>query len=932
MKGIQNNTYLYYLEKNRKKIKIKEEVENLENVENVIEDEDPNKKNKINTTNDKEDELLEEDNIQHSNESNKLEESNKNHSLNNSKVISKFNSIKNQPKSLLTNLTYISTIVYPTLYNPEDINKLNNMNNSNSNSNSNNDMKLKKISLYGTYGKEGIDNESDNGLGGFYKVSSQSGKKKIVQYKYQKHAIINGKPFIDEKHLNEYSSKFAKILYELKRANGLCFVYSRFVDDGILPLALMLEQNGFERYVSNDEKRILDEPVGVKRNRICYKCSQQIDNPVHHNEKLKDYHNFRQAKYIIFFGEAKDIIQITKEEALDKFSAKTNYHGEDIKVFLGTKTVSEGLDFKRIRQVHILQPWFNLSRHEQIIGRAIRNCSHIALPLHERNVEIFQYAATLNENTKGIKKNTETIDLKHYSVAEQKDRIIKKIMRILKQSAVDCNFFKKHNIIDTDEKVKQTTASGQELTIKVKDEPFSQMCDYEENCNYDCAWIKDPHKHYPINTDTYNLKFGTQDINLAKRVIKTLYKRNNAYHLMDIEKYVHEKLPKMDRLFIFAALDEFVNNPKQETVIDKFQRKGYLIYRGDYYIFQPIGYKEDLPMIYREKPSHKKIDRVDLEQIDVDYENNNSSRIMNMKNKGMNETKFKEVLIEINDKLKKHKNILENKKSDSKEKQNSLGTEEDFNFAVYGSVIDKLNPTDFMDFLKLLMSEYLIDKLKKDKKKEDKIELFSKKYYINQFINYLKKYFINYYSLFSDSQKNKNKVFYIGFHKDNNCYILKDISEDDFNIENLDIQKLEFEKCSQDIIHKLKQLKLIELSTQKEKNKDLKESQILGYIDGRNFKIIDNSAYTGAKTSKGTFSKRSLPKGRVCSSIKAPVLKKYHDILNISLLSTSTGKSTNIKYLCENLEIYLRYKQNKEDKKNKPEFLFFFSKDETNNL
>ena len=37
----------------------------------------------------------------------------------------------------------------------------------------------------------------------------------------------------------------------------------------------------------------------------------------------------------------------------------------------------------------------------------------------------------------------ETVDLKYYRLAENKDRIIKKIMRLLKESAVDCNLFKK---------------------------------------------------------------------------------------------------------------------------------------------------------------------------------------------------------------------------------------------------------------------------------------------------------------------------------------------------------------------------------------------------------------------------------------------------------------------------------------------------------
>ena len=41
---------------------------------------------------------------------------------------------------------------------------------------------------------------------------------------------------------------------------------------------------------------------------------------------------------------------------------------------------SEGLDFKYLRQVHIMEPWFHLSKLEQIVGRGIRSCSHKNLP------------------------------------------------------------------------------------------------------------------------------------------------------------------------------------------------------------------------------------------------------------------------------------------------------------------------------------------------------------------------------------------------------------------------------------------------------------------------------------------------------------------------------------------------------------------------
>ena len=57
-----------------------------------------------------------------------------------------------------------------------------------------------------------------------------------------------------------------------------------------------------------------------------------------------------------------------------------NIEGHKIKVVLISKAGSEGIDLKFIRQVHILDPWYNMNRPEQTIGRAVRNFSHKDLP------------------------------------------------------------------------------------------------------------------------------------------------------------------------------------------------------------------------------------------------------------------------------------------------------------------------------------------------------------------------------------------------------------------------------------------------------------------------------------------------------------------------------------------------------------------------
>ena len=78
----------------------------------------------------------------------------------------------------------------------------------------------------------------------------------------------------------------------------------------------------------------------------------------------------------------------------------------------------------------------HLNKIEQVIGRGIRYCSHIDLPLEQRNVTVFMYAAVLSKDPS---KDRETADLKVYRDAENKDKNMADITHILKRNAVDCN-------------------------------------------------------------------------------------------------------------------------------------------------------------------------------------------------------------------------------------------------------------------------------------------------------------------------------------------------------------------------------------------------------------------------------------------------------------------------------------------------------------
>jgi superfamily II DNA or RNA helicase len=838
MKNIQSHTYLYYLKKKIKEGKIKENIDN-ESDENIeySENESNNKS-----------ESKEEEN-QHENKS---EDEKKN-------------------MGLLYDLTKISNIIFP----------ISNTNNSNNNISPD----------IGSFTKSSIDTNYDNGFGGYYKVTNIIGSKKVVQYRYQSHAIFNKDtnneaPFADEKHLENYSTKFYSALKTIKNSTGLILVFSQFIEQGALSFALMLEQNGFDRECSEGEYKLLDYNAnklkkGGKRKFICYKCGHDASYIDHFDEKSSNYHVFKRAKYILCIGESKDIVKVKKEEALKKFRDKKNMYGEEIKVIIGTRIISEGLDFKYLRQVHILEPWYNLSRHEQLIGRAIRYLSHKDLPPDEHNVEIYQYASILKKKNDEITIR-ESVDLKNYRIAENKDIIIKNITRIMKESSVDCVLFRNSNIITSDKKIKQISSSGEVLYIPFADKPYSAMCDYKENCNYLCNWMPNPRVKYPINTDTYNIRFASNDIEKIKKSIKNMFRENIVYYLANIENHILERHKNVDKLFIYTALEELVNN-KNEIIYDKFSRKGYMIYRGDYYIFQPFDLERDeLPMLYRDYPTSTVPDNVSLEDIEVNY-NENSKIISNEK---LNENKIiNNILESINNTYKLHDKIIEN--NSSKEHKNS------YLYAVIGTIYDKLNKEYELIFVKNILIKYL------QKSNEN---------YIYEIIEYLnsKNILINYYAhIIFDKSKIKEKL-YVGYIINKEYYILESICKTE-NIKSIKSKDLKFIICPKNISSKIKSYSQL-LKNKKANSKNYNIIYGIIELDKKNnlkiFKIVDKSLEEVVLTKEKKTSKRSIIKGRICSTFQINKLIEIREKINMYKFD---GKKR-VDFICEDLEIYFRYK------------------------
>jgi superfamily II DNA or RNA helicase len=215
---------------------------------------------------------------------------------------------------------------------------------------------------------------------------------------------LSGK-YLKKHNMLNYSKKFYKIINKINKAAGPTFVYSNFKDiGGIRSFVKFLEYNGYKDYRTYGE--------GKKRFAIW-----SGDEP----HKVKE-----EIKYI--------------------FNKKENIDGNSIKIMLGSPSIKEGVSLLRVSQVHIMEPYWNMSRMLQIIGRAIRFCSHKDVPKIRRQVEVFLYLSTYP----GEKTTDEYI----WSLAKKKHALISQFEKVLKENAIDCKLFYHRNVYKNEEPLK----------------------------------------------------------------------------------------------------------------------------------------------------------------------------------------------------------------------------------------------------------------------------------------------------------------------------------------------------------------------------------------------------------------------------------------------------------------------------------------------
>lgn len=402
------------------------------------------------------------------------------------------------------------------------------------------------------------------------------------QFDYKPHILKEYGRIFHPSNIANYSIKISNICESIRNSEGIVIIYSEYLRDGIWPMAMALEEMGFTRYCCNsDIKNILHSST-----------SELLDSRTMLPRSQVARDEFSPAKYIMITG-TRDFSPSNTED-VQYATLPDNKDGSKVKVIIISRTGAEGLDFKCIRQVHILEPWYNMSRIEQIIGRGVRNLSHCRLPFEQRNVQLFLHGTILEDS------NEEASDMYLYRLAEKKSIRIGRVTRIMKTIAADCNLnigqtnFTAEKLLshNANKNIKQKLSDKSTIVFKAGDQPFTDICDYMETCDFQCSPHIDSKKlNNPknINSMTYFESFALSNKQTIAKRIQELFYEKHVYTRDQLVMALNTPRPIPPEQ-IFSVLSLFIYSKGRGIgqLIDKNGRTGYLVNYKDKYAFQPF--------------------------------------------------------------------------------------------------------------------------------------------------------------------------------------------------------------------------------------------------------------------------------------------------------------------------------------------------------
>jgi superfamily II DNA or RNA helicase len=234
-----------------------------------------------------------------------------------------------------------------------------------------------------------------------------------------------------------YSPKFAQMYEDINASPGSVLVYSQFrMIEGLGIFKEVLNHQGFAEIniVNNEEFGYMIDDM-------------DIFEPQYDNKRYVVFNSDRVKTNIlmnIFNGNSKALPKIIQEQLSHINLEKEQMYGKVVKAMMITQSGAEGISLKNVRRVLITEYFWNSVRIDQVIGRAVRTCSHKSLPVADQNVQVFSYLMNftkkqLNDNPTLRSKDKEiTTDRHIYNIAKSKEGLVNSFLKMLKAASLDC--------------------------------------------------------------------------------------------------------------------------------------------------------------------------------------------------------------------------------------------------------------------------------------------------------------------------------------------------------------------------------------------------------------------------------------------------------------------------------------------------------------
>jgi len=261
--------------------------------------------------------------------------------------------------------------------------------------------------------------------------------------------------YLSEKALKTFSPKMLEILKGIREDTWKNqFVYSQYQSlEGLGVLSAILDHGGWQRFrikKGDNGQWTLDGDMSPEKPAYAMFIGGTGENDIE-RELLRQIFN---GRYEVGFPP-------TLKDAVESLPKKL------LCLFMASSAGAEGITLLNVRHVHIMEPHWNPARHEQVIGRAVRICSHASLPMEERNVRVSFYVSVFNDiQSKSTEEASNVVAVRRsdmmmkqyekdpvetfmstdeylYEISYEKDVVNKRISALLKQAAVDCEVHRK---------------------------------------------------------------------------------------------------------------------------------------------------------------------------------------------------------------------------------------------------------------------------------------------------------------------------------------------------------------------------------------------------------------------------------------------------------------------------------------------------------